>query len=114
MKKRREKHFYSHIVELDSVLFELNKLDISATEKRHLVELVDSNLHQAILEEILSHLTGEEKKAFLEHMAEEKYSDIWQLLEKRIDHVEDKIQQIAKEVKEELHEDIKEAKSVNS
>lgn len=111
MNKRREKHFYSHIIELDTVLFELNKLDISSSEKAHLVELVDSNLHQAILEEVLSHLNEEEKIAFLEHMAEERYSDIWQLLEKRIDHVEDKIKKIAEEVKDELHEDINEAKT---
>jgi uncharacterized protein YPO0396 len=111
MKKRREKQFYSHIIELDSILFELNRLDISSGEKAHLVELVDSNLHQAILEEVLSHLNDEEKVTFLEHMAEARYSDVWQLLEKRIDHVEDKIKKIADEVKDELHEDIKEVKS---
>lgn len=110
MQNRRQKQFYSHIIELDSVVFELNKLNISSREKHHLLELIDSNLHQAILEEILSHLTEEEKVVFLEHMAEERYSDIWQLLEKRIDHIEDRVKKVAQEVKEELHEDIKQAK----
>lgn len=108
--KRKQKHFYSHIVETDTLIFELNKLDLSQSEKYHLIELIDSNLHHAILEEILTHLDDEEKIIFLEHIAEGKYNDIWQLLEKRIDGVESKIEMIAEEVRKELQEDIDEIK----
>lgn len=107
-----KKHFYHDIVEIESVFIELDSFNFSEEEKHHLGKLVDANLHHTILDAILSELNEADKKEFLEHLKNDAQSEIWALLNSRVDKIEDKIKQAAEEVKKELHEDIKEAREV--
>lgn len=101
--------FYSHLIEIESVVTELDKLDLSAEQKKHLAELVDSSLHHTILDAVLSELSETEKKVFLNHIEENNHGKIWQFLNERIDKIEEKIKKAAEDLKEQLHRDLKEA-----
>ncbi len=105
-------HFYSHLIEVESLIIELDSLELSDKEKKHLATLADSNLHQAILHAILDELNESEKKIFLEHLNNREHDKIWKLLNERIDNVEDKIKDAAERIKEELKKDIKKAKRI--
>lgn len=105
-----KKHFYSHIVEADSLVIEINKLSLAEHERAHLLSLVDSNLHHAVLDAILSELGEEDKRIFLMHLAKEDNDKIWAHLNSRVDKIEEKIKNAAEDLKEELHEDIKKVK----
>ncbi|MCL4354703.1 hypothetical protein M1349_04540 [Patescibacteria group bacterium] len=105
-----KKHFYSHLVETESLILELNEMDLTENEKIHLVSIIDSSLHYAILDAILSELSEEDKKIFLKHLASDKHEDIWELLDKKVENIEDKIKKAADDLKDELRKDIKEAK----
>jgi Mg/Co/Ni transporter MgtE len=107
-----KKHFYHDIIEIDSVFVELDNFDFSDDEKQYLGRLVDANLHHTILDAILSELNEADKKQFLNHLQKDEQTEIWELLNNRVEKIEDKIKQAAEEVKKELHEDIKEAKEV--
>ena len=107
-----KKHFYHHIVEIDSLFVELDDLKLGDHEREHLSKLVDANLHHSVLDVILSQLTEEDKKLFMEHLDDNDHDRIWELLHLRTRSIEDKIRDIAEEVKKELHEDIREAKKV--
>jgi hypothetical protein len=107
-----KKHFYHDIIEIDSVFVELDSFDFSDDEKQHLGKLVDANLHHTILDAILSELNETDKKQFLNHLQNDEQREIWELLNSRVEKIEDKIKQAAEEVKKELHEDIKEAREV--
>jgi hypothetical protein len=102
-----KKFFYSHIIEIDSVLVELDKMNLSQEQKEHLVDLIESHMHQVILDLILSELSDEDKKTFLQHLIEEKHDDLWIHLQSRIEKIEEKIKSAAQDVKEDLHNDIK-------
>lgn len=104
------KHFYSHLIELESTVIELDKLNLSEEEKIHLTRLIDSSLHNTILDAILSELSEEDKKVFLKHIHESSHDKIWQFLNEKVDNIEDKIKQTAKNLKDELDKDIEEAK----
>lgn len=104
------KHFYSHIVEVDTLYVALDGLDVSEKEKNHLKHLIDSNLYHTILDAILSELSEEDKHIFLNHLATEKHENTMDFLQKRIDNIEDKIKKAADDLIKELHEDIKETK----
>jgi hypothetical protein len=106
--------FYSHLVEYESLIVELDQLELSEPERHHLAELADSNLHQTVLDAILSELNEEDKVIFLDHLKNEKHDKIWQLLNERVDGVEEKIKKAAHELREEMKADIKEAKEGNS
>ena len=106
----RKKQFYSHIVETDSVVVKLTEMGMSEAEQAHLIALMDSSLHHVILDAILSELTPEDKKLFLQELASEDHDAIWNFLRGKIDKIEDKIQSAADDLKKELHEDIAEAK----
>lgn len=106
------KHFYSEIIELESLTMELDMMDLSETEKHHLALLVDSNLHHAVLDAVLSELSEQDKKIFLEHLNRNDHLKIWDHLNGRIENIEEKIKSAADALKSELHKDLKEAKQI--
>lgn len=104
----QSKHFYSHIIETDSLYIELDKLNLSEEEKWHLVSLIDSSLHNTILDVILSELGEEDKKLFLKHLSSHDHDSLWDLLNNKVDSIEDKIKKAADDLTKALHTDIKE------
>lgn len=102
--------FYSHLIEIESIVVELDKLDLSVEQKTHLSSLIDSSLHHIILDAVLSELTPMDKRAFLNLLKEDDHSKIWQLLDEKVDKIEDKIKKAAGDLKVELHSDIKKVK----
>ncbi len=102
--------FYSHLIEIESIIIELDKLDLSSEQKTHLTSLIDSSLHHTILDAILSELSPQDKKVFLNRLKEDDHSKIWEFLNGKVDFVEEKIKKSADDLKKELHEDLKEAK----
>ncbi len=103
------KYFYSHLIEIESLATELDKLDLSKEQKAHLADLVDSSLHHTVLDAVLSELTETDKKVFLNHLRENDHSKIWHFLNEKVDNIEDKIKKAADDLKDELHKDLKEA-----
>lgn len=106
------KYFYSHLIEIESLIIELDKMSLSDEEKMHLSNLLDSSLHHTILDAVLSQLSDEDKGRFLNHLEKDDHIKIWQFLKKRVDNIEDKIKKAADSLMEELHDDIKKAKRV--
>lgn len=102
------KFFYSHLIEIESVISELDKLDLSDGQRMHLANLLDSSLHHIILDAILSELPEEDKRVFLRHLNENDHDKIWQFLNEKIGNIEDKIKKAADDLKSELHRDLKE------
>lgn len=81
-------------------------------KKLHLAKLVDSSLHHTILHAIFSELNDEDKRVLVKHISENNHEKIWNLLNEKVDKVEDKIRKVAEDLKAELHKDIKEAKKI--
>ena len=111
--KYNMKFFYTKLVNIETLISNLDELDLSAGEKAHLANLVDSSLHSAILDEILSNLSPEDKKLFLEKLETEKDHDkILEFLNEKIDNVEDRVKKVSDQLITELNEDLKQAKEV--
>ena len=104
------KYFFSHLTEIDSIIIELDKLDLSEAQKLHLADLIDSSLYHVVLDAILAELNPDDKKVFLNHLKEDDEKKLWHFLNRKIDKIEDKIKSAADDLKDELHRDLKEAK----
>jgi hypothetical protein len=102
--------FYSHLIEYESLIIELDQLELSEKEKHDLATLADSNLHHTILDNIFSELGEEDKHKFLDHINEENHDKIWALLNEKVERIEEKIKKAAHELKEEMKADIRQAK----
>lgn len=100
------KHFYSYHIEIDSIIIEIESLPIKDHEKKHLIELAESQIHHLVLDSILSELNMEDKRIFLEHLNSKNHERIWKFLRDKIRDIEEKIQRAADEIKKELHKDI--------
>lgn len=107
------KHFYSFIVETESLFIDIESLAISDDEKKHLKSLAESHIHHSILDTILSELGVTDKKLFLTYLNTKDHDKIWQFLRERIDDIEEKIKEAARKIKGELHKDIKEVATDN-
>jgi|SRR3989344_4048311 len=105
-----KQHFYSSIVEVESLFLALEELDLDAEEKKHLRELADSNLYHTIIDAILSELSDQDKKVFLEHIAHNNHDKVWDFLNDKVENIGDKIRKAAHDLRDELHKDIKEVK----
>jgi hypothetical protein len=105
------KLFYSELLNFDSLITELQGLDISNEEREHLILLVNSNLHTTIVDAILEELNDEDKEKFLSHLMTNDNEKIWELLNVKTVQIEDKIKRAAEELKKELHDDIENIKT---
>jgi len=102
----RKKYFYTHIIDTSILSLELGEMDLTPSERIHLISLIDSNIHHAILDLILSELNPLDKKTFLAHLASENHNKIWKLLNEKVENIEEKIKKTAEDLKKELHKDI--------
>lgn len=101
--------FYSHLIEIDSIILELDKMNLSEEEKLHLAQVVDSTIHHTILDALLSELSESDRRVFIQHLNSGSHDRIWEFLNDKIDGVEDKIKKVAEDLKKELHRDLREA-----
>lgn len=104
------KQFYSHLIEIESLVVELDKMDLTEDQKVHLTILIDSSLHHTILDAVLSELADSDKRVFLNHLQEDDHGKIWRFLNEKVDSIEGKIKKAADDLKVKLHKDIKDAK----
>lgn len=103
------KPFYTHLIEIESLTIELDRLDLTQEQKVHLASLVDYSLQHTILDAILSELSESDKRVFLLHLKDNDHQKIWQFLNGKIENIEEKIKKAAEGLKQELKEDIKKA-----
>ena len=109
------KYFYSKYIIVESLLEEMHSLELSTDERHILASLVDSQLHHVILDEILSNLTENDKKIFLNKINQDPQSEeIMDFLNEKIENIEGKISKVSDQLVKELHSDVKEAKKVSS
>ncbi len=104
------KQWYTHLVEIESVIIELDKMDLSKGEKLQLAHLIDSSLYHTILDTVLSQLQKEDKKSFLVHLKNGDHDKIWAFLDSRVENIEIQIRKAVDDLREKLHKDIKEAR----
>lgn len=105
------KHFYSHLVDMDSMKTELDVLTIEEGKKQELVELAHVHVHQIVMDAILSKLNDTDKTRLMELMAEGRDEDIWKHLNKKTVKIERTITDAAEQIKDEMRKDIKKIKS---
>lgn len=105
-----KKHFYSHLVQIDTVHIELSDMDLTDNERDHLLQLAESNLHHKIIDAVLSQLTDDEKKVFLRQIHTDDHANVWRFLNKKSKHIESLIKETADDLIDKMHKDIKEAK----
>lgn len=110
----RKKHFYSHLIPLEIIIIELDKLKLSKDEKTHLLTIVSSNIHFTILDVVLSHLTTTDKKTFLEHVEQDNHEKTWGFLNTKTQNLEEKIKKSAQELLDEFVKDISEVKTIKN
>ena len=105
-----QKHFYTHIVEIDSIYAALDEIELGGQEKQELILIVESHVHQVVVDTVLSELSEEDKKIFLMYLAHNRHDEVWDHLKKNIENVEGKIKKAVDDLKKDLHTDIKESK----
>lgn len=104
-------YFYSHLIEIESIIIKLDEMGLSEDHKKHLAHLLDSTIHQTVLDLILSKLPEQEKLIFLGKIKENPADkNLMDFINTKVENIEDEIKEAAKKLKEELDEDIKRAK----
>ncbi|MBP7967137.1 hypothetical protein KAZ66_02580 [Candidatus Woesebacteria bacterium] len=103
-------HFYSHVIEIDSIHNSLDELGLETQEKHELIIIVESSIHHVVMDTVLSELSERDKKLFLGHVVSKEHEKIWDLISMKIENVESKIKHAVENFKQKLHEDIKETK----
>ena len=106
-----KKHFYSHLLTIDTVHVELRDMDMTEEEAKHLAELAESNLHHTIVDTVLSELSSDDKKEFLKRLHLDDHGEIWVFLNEKSANFEYLIKEMGGRFLGRLHKDIKHTKS---
>lgn len=99
-------YFYSHLIEIDSVILALSELEISAEEKKKLEKLAHDQVREVIMDAILNELSEKDKRIFLANVRYENNEKIWKHLNEKVERIEEKIMMAAEDLKHDLHKDI--------
>lgn len=105
-----KKHFFSHLVDIKNLHDALEELNLSDNEKEHVKDLMDEGIYHTVLDAVLSELSEEDKKVFIEHLLSDEHDKIWEFVNNRIENIEDKIRKAADDIKDKIHTDIKSTK----
>ena len=105
-----KKHFFSHLIEVDTLHVELNNLELTDDQKVEIKKLLDESIYHTVLETILSELTEEDKKIFLTHLIADDHGKIWNFVNGKVENIEEKIIKAAEDIKKELHGDMRRTK----
>lgn len=105
-----KKHFYHHLITIDSIYGALDDLDLTVEERKELIDIAESGIHHLIVDTILTELSEEDKKIFLTNMADENHDELWKHIKGKIDKTEEKIQIAVDGLLVDLHKDIAKAK----
>lgn len=104
-------YFYSHLIKIEQINTKMDELDLTKEQKKHLAELIDSTIHQEILDLVLSKLPEEEKVNFLVMLRDNPGdTKLLEFLNSKVDKIDQQIEEVADRLVKELHEDIEEAK----
>ncbi len=106
-----KKYFYHEILDLEWIEAEIDALDVSDIEKKKLADMARYELHQTILEAVLSELSDREKKVFLANVNYDTNERTWNHLVKNIEKIEDKIKNVSETLKRDLKQDLSDAKA---
>jgi hypothetical protein len=103
-------YFYEHIISPDDLYKELEVLDLTDSERNHIVMIVQSTMHHVIMDVILEKLHDDHKHIFLLHIAEDNHEKVWELLREHLHEPEGLILSAIETLKIELLQDIQEAR----
>lgn len=101
------KTFYAHLVETEIIERELDSLDLTTEEKNDLMHHVHTSVHYKVLDVVLSDLSEEDKKTFLEHLKKENHEDLWSHLFAHTKDIEEQIKKVGNSLVSEFAIDIK-------
>lgn len=101
-------YFYDHIISLESVHVAIDQMKIEPAQRVELRNLLEEQVHYAILNMLLSELPAEDRGMFLRHQEGDQHDELWRLLGEKVDQVEDKIRQVSEELVSKMHQDIDE------
>lgn len=104
------KHFFSHLVEIQTLELEIDEMPMEEHEKKEIKKLIHENIYHTVLDAVLSELSDEDKKEFLTHLVSEDNKKIWNFVNDKVENIEEKIKKAAEEIKKEIRKDIKDSK----
>ncbi len=108
----KNKFFYSDLIKTTDISVKLTEINLSEDEKTHLISLVEANIHSTVIDTVLSELSKEDKKIFLQNLVSNDHEKTWEHLRSRIGKTEDKITKAIGKLKEDLIKDLLEAKKL--
>ena len=109
----KQKQFYWSLVETTDITLELGEIDLTPEERIHLLSLVDANIHSAVINTVLSELSNENKKIFLNNLASDDHDITWKHLRKETKNLDGKIIKAVSALKKEFLNDIKKERKLS-
>lgn len=103
-------YFYSHLIKIDTIEVELDKIGVSKTEKKDLIFLIHSNIHHSVVDFVLSELDEDDKKEFLKRLNVNAHDKTWVHLREKITNIEKKVEKIGIDLIDEFYRDILDSK----
>lgn len=95
------------MISLEHVRLELSGLNLTQKQQNELLEIAQKQIHHVMMDQALTHIKGDDKKRFLQYVANEEHDKAWEVLRTHAKDVEKYLLHAAHEIYEQLREDIR-------
>jgi hypothetical protein len=108
----KQKHFYSHLVQINDIVLDLGELNMTQEERLHLLSLIEANVHNTVIDTVLTELSIPQKKIFLSNLLENNHDKTWKHIWENSNEIEQKITKSVENLLSEIRKDIKRTKKL--
>ncbi|MDP4010862.1 MAG: hypothetical protein Q8P72_01385 [Candidatus Roizmanbacteria bacterium] len=105
------KQFYTHLIDIEELKVDLEKIEIAPHEHQELLTIAHKTIHHIVIDIVLTELDEKEKKIFLSNLSKDDHTLIWSHLKERVENIDEKIKVASRTIIEELRRDLDEVKN---
>lgn len=101
-----KRHFYTHLIEIDTLYTQLDSLTLTTTEKQELILIIETTVHHIVLDIVLTRLPEHAKKDFMKHVNSSNHKKAMLLLRSHVADIENTIKKEVAVLKKKFQKDI--------
>lgn len=104
---KRQKNFYDHLVKVESLTIQVNRLDLNPSQKKRVNGLIKSSVHYTLVNTLMSDVPEKERPRAIKTLNSGNYNELWSVFDTKKARVEGNLRKAFENLSREILRDLK-------